>query len=94
MKTDDLYRAAEMQEIGLGMTNFDGTIDDGFAEALMKSPGEVFGRHAGWNFNGKVYFTNGQFHEEVWTYGSLKQTISAPTLRKLMDAVCEEYGPD
>lgn len=82
----------QMEEIDLGMTNFDGTIDDGFAEALMERPGEVFGRHAGWNFNGQVYFKDGQFHEEVWVYGSPRQTISAPTLPELMEAVCAEYG--
>jgi len=84
----------EMEEIGLGMTNFDGSIDDGFAEALQASPGKVMGRHSGWNFKGLVYFYGGKFHEEVWVYGSPRQTMSAGSLRKLMDAVCEQYGHD
>ena len=85
-------KTEEMEEIDLGMSNFDGAIDDGFAEALTARPGGVFGRHAAWDFNGKVYFEDGQFHEEVWVYGSPRETISASTLRELMDSVCDEYG--
>ena len=84
----------EMEELGLGMTNFDGSIDDGLAEALQERPGQVFGRHAGWNFNGLVYFANGKFHEEVWVHRTPRQIISADSLRELMDAVCDEYGRD
>ena len=83
-----------MREINLGMTNFDGSIDDGLAEALQAEPGAVFGRHAGWDFNGLVYFSDGMYHEEVWVYGAPRETISAPTLLELMEAVCSEYGHD
>lgn len=84
----------EMEELELGMSNFDRSIDEGFAEALQARPGEVKGRHAGWNFNGQVYFHDGKFHEEVWVYGSPRQVISADTLSELMDDVCAEYGYD
>lgn len=81
-----------MRELSFGMSNFDGAIADGLATALQAEPAQVFGRHAGWSFNGKVYFADGQFHEAVWCYGSLQGTISAPTLRELMIAVCDVYG--
>jgi hypothetical protein len=82
----------EMEELDLGMSNCFHEIDDGFAEALQARPREVFGRHAGWDFNGRVWFADGEFHEEVWTYGSPRTTISAPTLKDLMEAVNNEYG--
>jgi len=82
----------EMKEIPLGMSNFDGSIDEGFAEALQERPGEVFGRHAGWNFNGLVYFSGGKFHEEVRVWGKVSAVVSADSLPDLMEAVCEEYG--
>lgn len=83
-----------MAELELGMSNFDGSIDTGLAEALKEKPGQVFGRHAGWNFNGRVYFHGGKFHEEVWVYGSPRATFSADNLRDLMEDVCSEYGRD
>jgi hypothetical protein len=83
---------AEMEEIDLGMSNLDNKIDEGFAEALQARPGEVFGQHAAWDFNGMVWFADGQFHEEVWVYGSPRKTLSADTLRELMDLACDEFG--
>lgn len=84
----------QMTEINLGMTNFDGSIDAGFAEALQAQPGKVYGQHSAWNFCGCVYFYDGKFHEEVWVYGSPRKTISADNLRDLMTAACEEFGYD
>lgn len=82
-----------MTETFLEMSNFDYTIDEGLEEAL-RSDTDVFGTHAAWNFHGKVYFSEGQFHEEVWVYGEHVATISAPSLSELMKEVCEEYGYD
>jgi len=83
-----------MEEIGLGMSNCDHEIDEGFDEALRARPSEVYGRHAGWNFNGFVWFESGLFHEQVWCYRVPQKEISAPTLRELMEAVNEEFGTD
>lgn len=83
---------AELTEIELGMTNFDHSIDDGFEDALRA--GGVFGRHAAWNFNGKVWFADGRFHEEVWQYHSPVGVRSADTLRELMETVNDEFGAD
>lgn len=81
-----------MNEIDLGMSNFDGSIDNGFKDALLASPNEVFGRHAGWNFNGRVYFDGDQFCEDVWVYGSHVKTIKADSLSDLMEDVNSEFG--
>lgn len=83
-----------MEEIDLGMSNIDGKIDDGFETALRKNPGKVYGRHAGWGFNSKVWFDGRMFHSEVWRYCVPSETISAPTLQGLMTATNEMYGYD
>lgn len=77
-------------EIDLGMTNFDHSIDDGFEHRLRGEP--VWGRHAAWNFNGRVWFEDGVFHEQVWRYGQPQAHFSAPTLTELMETVSDEYG--
>lgn len=83
---------AELTEIEKGMSNFDHSIDDGLEDALRA--GGVFGRHAAWNFNGKVWFADGLFHEEVWRYHAPVGTHSAATLPELMQIVNDEYGHD
>lgn len=83
-----------MEEIEAGMSNCDGEIDEGMDKELRAQPAEVFGRHAGWNFNGLVWFESGLFHEQVWCYRSPRKEISATTLRELMDAVNSEFGAD
>lgn len=85
---------AEAEEIPLGMSNFDHSVDEGFEEALRASG--VYGRHAGWNFNGLVWFdaASKQFVEEVYVYGARYGSIAAPSLEKLMREVNDEYGWD
>ena len=83
-----------MIEIEESMSNCYHEIDEGIDEKLRAQPGKVFSRHAGWNFNGKVWFENDAFHEEVWVYGTPRQTLSAPSLRELMTVVNNEYGDD
>lgn len=85
-------RTKNMEEINLSMSNFDREVDSGFAEALEEKPGKVFGRHHGWGFNGRVFFEDGKFHEEVWIYGVPKEIITAGTLEELMEEVSNKYG--
>jgi hypothetical protein len=89
-----MSKTDNMKEIDLGMSNFDHEIDEGFAEALKALPGKVFGRHAGWEFNGRCWFADGKFHEEVWRYGSLRALVSADTLPELMSAVNADWGSE
>lgn len=79
-------------EISLGMTNFDHSIDDGFAEALQS--GDVYGRHAGWEFNGIVWWDGTQFRERVSRYGVPREVFSAPTLEELMRVVNATWGAE
>lgn len=82
------------REIDLGMSNCDHSIDEGFEEALRA--GGVYGRHAGWNFNGLVWFDaeSGEFKQEVWQYHVPQRVYSASTLRELMDVVNDDWGWD
>lgn len=83
-----------MEEIEFGMSNCAHEIDEGFDEALRARPAEVYGRHAGWNFNGLVWFEGGLFHEQVWCYRVPQKEVSAPTLSELMSAVNGEFGAE
>jgi len=77
------------KEIDLGMSNFDHEIDKGFEDAIKAE--SCFGRYAGWNFNGRVWWDD-CFHCEVWTYCIQRETIHADTLNELMEKVSDEYG--
>jgi len=77
------------KEIELEMSNFDHTIDPGFAEALQKE--KCFGHHAAYNFNGLVWWDN-CYHEEVWIFHQPIKVISANTLEELMKEVNDEFG--
>lgn len=79
-----------LEEIDIEMSNFDHHIDED-GEARLKAGG-VFARHAGWNFNGTVWWDGSQFCEAVWQYHSHVATLTAPTLRELMTDVNDEYG--
>ena len=87
-----MSKTEQMRDIELGMTNFDGSIDRGLAEALQAEPARVRAIHAGWDFCGRVWFEGGKFHEEVSVYCVLQKVITAETLPDLMEAVCKEFG--
>lgn len=84
----------DMIETHLGMSNLDLSIDAGFESAIRADPGRVFGRHAAWNFNGRVWFDGEIFIEEVWTYGSPVQVIRSRSLNDLMGKVNAIYGSE
>lgn len=89
-----LEKVGVMEEIfsPSGMSNFDHVIVDGFEEALKKRPNEVFGRHAGWNFNGMVWWDGENFNQLVWHCHIPLEVFTAPTLEELMEAVNKEWG--
>ncbi len=78
------------EEIELGMSNFDHEIDSYFEEAIKGKL--TFGRHAGRDFNGKVYYLKNQFHEDIWRYHLYQGTLSADSLKQLMKKVNDKYG--
>jgi len=77
-------------EIDLGMSNADGNIDEGFAEALRQA--RVFGHHAGWDFCGRVWWDGSRFVEDVYRYRRLVATHRANTLPELMALVNDSWG--
>lgn len=82
----------DMEDTGLGMSNFDHEIDDGLETALCARPNEVHGTHAAWNFCGYVWFDGKQFCEEVWRFNAPVEVIKADTLKDLMSEVNDQYG--
>lgn len=81
-----------MEELDIGMSNFDGLIEDGLAEALKLKPAITYAQHSAWNFCGYVWFENGRFVEQVWRYNSPVDELTADTLEDLMEEVNGEYG--
>lgn len=77
-------------ETELTMSNFDGQIDNGLDVALKG--GQVFARHAAWDFNGRVWWDGERFREQVWVHGSPVQTLAAESLEDLMREVNDEFG--
>ena len=92
--TSNIRRRDNATEIELGMSNFDHMIDKGFLEALQAEPAKVFGRHAGWNFNGIVWYEDNFFYEEVWHYKEYQETFSADSLEELMEDVNDKWGSE
>ena len=80
----------DFEEIELGMSNCDGSIDKGFAKALKNK--KTFGRHSAWDFNGLVYWLSGKFNTDVWVYGSHIETLSEDSLEDLMASANSIYG--
>lgn len=74
----------------LGMSNFDGSIDEGLDEYLRGGARDA--RHYAWDFNGELRFEGGLYYEDVYRYGNLIGTVSAASLRELMTAVNDQYG--
>ena len=72
-------------------SNFDHEIHQDVVEKLKLTPNS-FSRYPGDAFNGRVYYDEGQFHCEVWRYGSTHVTMTADTMEELKDDVCYEYG--
>lgn len=75
---------------GLGMSNFDHSVDPG-TEDLLKT-GKITCRHSAAGFNGNVWYQDGVFHEAVFRYHVFAGHRQAPTMRELMTKVNNEYG--
>ncbi len=77
-------------EIELGMSNADGIIDAGLADALKN--GTVYAQHSAYNFCGFVYWDGVQYIEDIWQHNGKIKTIEADTLKALMELANDEYG--
>jgi hypothetical protein len=82
-----------LPDSGLGMSNFDHTIDEGLAEALRNGKR---GEHAAWNFHGTLWYDqqSEEFCELVRRYRVPVTVVRARSLEELMSAVNSEYGWD
>lgn len=68
------------------------TVDAGLADAI--TDGQHFATHASVHFHGNVYqLPDGTYAEDVWRRDKYRETITAPTLPALMDAVNAKYEP-
>ena len=61
-----------------------------------KGPAKVYGKHAGWNFNGKVWWNReeAKWQCEVWQYRVPLEIVSAESLEEIMTEVSDRYGDD
>ena len=90
--TELLKMPKGLKESDPHMLNMDGRIDEGFEDNLRTK--EFYGQHSAWDFCGYVWWDGKTFHEEIWVYNSHCNTISADTLRELMETVNDEYGDE
>lgn len=81
-----------MEELCIGMRNFDNFIEDGLEQKLIEAEGTGYSGHAAWDFYGHVYYSDGVFKEDVWIYGVKQITMEANSLRELMNNVNDVYG--
>jgi hypothetical protein len=77
--------------LGIGMTNLDGSVDDGLEEHL-KAGGT--GSHYAWDHFGTLHWDAGRemFAEEVKVHHVSQGLRYAATLEELMRVVNEEFG--
>lgn len=74
------------------MSNFDHSINITVADQLKTKP--VWASYTGWNFCGKVWWEENQWHCEVRQYKEHVATVSADTLEGIMSEICAEYGSE
>jgi hypothetical protein len=90
--SEPILLPSDAVDIRLGMSNFDGSIDDGFEEALRREPNKAYGWHAAWDYIGASWFDGKKFHNEIRRHGSHVGTVSADTLPELLRKTIDEYG--
>lgn len=62
-------------------------------EEKIKSS-EEYHQHSAWDFCGYVWYNKQtkQFHEEIWIYHNLENTIIATTLKEVVEQAIDIYG--
>jgi hypothetical protein len=71
-------------------SNFDGVINREIEAQLRK--GGCWAKQPAWNYFGIVWFENGQFYENVKSYGVSLGIYSATTVDRLQQIVWSEFG--
>ena len=80
----------EAEQLELGMSNCDHSIDDGLAEALRVD--NVYAQYSGWDFCGYVWAEGDHFICQVWRHHSPLEEITEDTLQEIMETVSDKYG--
>lgn len=81
-----------LEEAPFEYSNFDHAIPVEADELLRK--GAHWMQHCAWGHWGAIWFAEGKFHERVMRYSSHVETMSASSLRDLINDVNAEYGSD
>ncbi len=88
---EDLSIAPALPDCNLGMSNYDLSIDERLEDKLRSG---YLGEHSAWNFNGKLWYADGMFFEEVWIRRVPQEVLAAPSLEELRNLVNEKYGSE
>jgi len=84
-------RPDNLKAVGIMISNFDHEIEPGTEEQLKSE--KVYCGYAGWNFYGTVWFDK-CFKCKVKQYQQHVDTLSAGTLKELVEIVSNKYGWD
>lgn len=89
--TDTLLREPEgLEETEFNYSNFDHEMPSQ-ADKVLRD-GKHYMEHHAWDHCGMIWFADGKFHERVMRYRAHVATISADSLREVIDQVNDEYG--
>jgi hypothetical protein len=82
----------EYEEIGTVYSNFGHELDDGVAKRLETE--KVSAAHCAWDFWALIWKdqTTGKWHEMVKQYREHVDTLTADTLKDVIEATNEKYG--
>ena len=73
-------------------TNSDHSIDQAVV-SLIKGQ-KLYADYTGWNFYGKIWWEHKRWFCEIWTHRCHRETMSAKTIRELMNDISDKYGWD
>ncbi len=80
------------QYVGVVMTNFDHSVDEKVARALLE-PGTI-AAYTAWDFYGHVWHEGGMFYCLVKRYRIPVSAHKCETLKEMMEEVSGEWGWD
>ncbi len=67
-------------------------VDHEVASELKANPGKAYAQHAAYNFCGYVWFSAGQFHEQIWVHRRMVEVLSADEIEELIENANDQYG--
>ena len=73
------------------ISNFEGKVNPKISKVLQGR--SLFSRYVGWDFNGLVWFSEGEWYCELWHLGEYRYTLVASTLAEIQEDVTAVFGP-